>query len=206
MSTAPTTGPTAARGGIADFGERIRYKHELQYIPRFKWTPTRDDPDQQTVDNIYALTADNIVQWIVLSRRNPRGFENMNPMDTSLDTDISIMVNYALTIAENRESAARLDAQYQAAQAHAAQRAREAQAPSNVSEQMLRNLVVLGTPEQLREALEKMEVTGSRLTSSSDEELRKMLKDRLPPLRRGGRRRKTKKSKRRQRKTRRRHK
>ena len=130
----------------------------------------------------------------------------MNPMDTSLDTDISIMVNYALTIAENRESAARLDAQYQAAQAQAAQRAREAQAPSNVSEQMLRNLVVLGTPEQLREALEKMEVTGSRLTSSSDEELRKMLKDRLPPLRRGGRRRKTKKSKRRQRKTRRRHK
>ena len=199
MSTAPTTGSNAARGGIADFGERIRYKYDLQDIPNFKWRPALRDPDQQMVDNIYALTLDNINQWIELSRRNPQGFENMNPRDTSLDTDISEMVTYALKIAANRDTSARIDAQ-------AAQAAQEAQARSNVSEQMERNAVAFMTHDQLIAALGDMGVTGSRITSSSDAELRRMVRDRLPPLIRGGRRRKTKKSKRRQRKTRRRHK
>ena len=134
----------------------------------------------------------------------------MNPMDTSLDTDISIMVNYALTIAENRESAARLDAQYQAAQAQAAQRAREAQAHSNVSEQMERNAVAFMTREQVIEALGKIGIgkDSSLITSSrSDTELRNALWEKIGKrYSRAGRRRKTKKSKRRQRKTRRRHK
>jgi hypothetical protein len=198
MSTAPTTGINAARAGIADFGERIRVQHNLRDIPRFKWTPTRDDPDQQRVDNIYALTHDNIVQWIDLSRRNPRGFENMNPIDTSLNDDISMMVNYALNIAENRDSAARLDAQYQAAQA-----------TSNVSEQFERNAVSFMTHKQLIEALGKMGIRtdSSLITSSrSDTELRNVLwKEIGKRYRLGGRRRKTKKSKRRARKTRRRH-
>ena len=197
----------AVRGGIADFGERLRIDHNLKEIPTYTW---QSHGSGNPVMGIYPLNSDNIDEWIAMARDDMNGFRR-EQVGVRYDEEVppwrlSEMVNYALNIAANRDTSARIDAQA----AQAAQAAQEAQATSNVSKQMERNAVAFMTHDQLIEALEKMGINkdSSLITSSSsDTELRNVLWNKIGHLYgRGGRRRKTKKSKRRRRKTRRRHK